>query len=140
MPKFSLIAAIAITWVLIAHGESVAQTAPLAGSAGAGSAAVSGVPNGPGSAGGVNNSVNDPSGVGNAGKITTPPPGAAVAPVPPTAPQRAGAIVPRSGLVPSRRSRGGRFARNASPREAEIRMKENDRLLNRSLKSICRGC
>ena len=38
-------------------------------------AGVSGIPRGPGSAGGLNNSVNDPSGIGNAARI----PGAATA-------------------------------------------------------------
>jgi hypothetical protein len=42
---------------------------PPAGSAGAGTTGVSGVPAGPGNAGGNNNSVNDPSGVGNAAKV-----------------------------------------------------------------------
>jgi hypothetical protein len=35
---------------------------------------VSGIPSGPGSVGGVNNSVNDPSGIGNASKVPPPPP------------------------------------------------------------------
>ena len=42
---------------------------PPAGSAGAGTTGVSGVPAGPENAGGNNNSVNDPSGVGNAAKV-----------------------------------------------------------------------
>ena len=45
---------------------------PSAGSAGAGTTGVSGVPAGPGSVGGNNNSINDPSGVGNAAKIAAP--------------------------------------------------------------------
>ncbi len=36
-------------------------------------AGVSGIPHGPGSAGGLNNSVNDPSGIGNAARIQPPP-------------------------------------------------------------------
>jgi hypothetical protein len=42
---------------------------PNAGSAGAGTSAVNGIPPGPGRPGGVNNSVADPSGIGNAGKV-----------------------------------------------------------------------
>jgi hypothetical protein len=45
---------------------------PNAGSAGAGTTGVSGIPAGPGSAGGTNNSVNDPSGIGNAAKVPPP--------------------------------------------------------------------
>lgn len=45
---------------------------PNAGSAGAGTAGVSGVPAGPANAGGPNNSVNDPSGIGNASKVPAP--------------------------------------------------------------------
>jgi hypothetical protein len=48
--------------------QTGAMGSPPAGSAGAGPAAVSGVPTGPGSAGGTNNSVYDPSGIGNAPK------------------------------------------------------------------------
>jgi len=39
----------------------------------AGDAGVSGIPQGPGSAGGLNNSVNDPSGIGNAARIQSHP-------------------------------------------------------------------
>jgi hypothetical protein len=53
----------------------------------AGDAGVSGIPHGPGSIGGVNNSVNDPSGIGNAARIQPPPsPKIAVPVVPSTAP------------------------------------------------------
>ena len=45
---------------------------PNAGSAGAGTTGVSGIPAGPGSVGGSNNSVNDPSGIGNAAKVPPP--------------------------------------------------------------------
>src|SRR5436305_11317772 len=37
-------------------------------------AGVSGIPRGPGSAGGLNNSANDPSGIGNAARIPAPAP------------------------------------------------------------------
>jgi hypothetical protein len=45
---------------------------PSAGSAGAGASAVNGIPPGPGRPGGVNNSVADPSGIGNAAKVPSP--------------------------------------------------------------------
>jgi hypothetical protein len=53
-----------------ASGSAVGT--PNAGSAGAGTTGVSGVPAGPANAGGTNNSVNDPSGIGNASKVPAP--------------------------------------------------------------------
>jgi hypothetical protein len=47
-------------------------TTPSAGSAGAGTTGVSGIPAGPGSVGGNNNSINDPSGIGNASRVPAP--------------------------------------------------------------------
>jgi hypothetical protein len=81
MQKIPRIAALAIIAVLSTPLSSVAQgTAtsgspagtPNAGSAGAGTTGVSGIPPGPGSVGGNNNSINDPSGIGNASKIPPP--------------------------------------------------------------------
>ena len=54
-------------------GTSNAAGTPNAGSTGAGSAAISGVPSGPANFGGINNSLNDPSGTGNAAKSPNPP-------------------------------------------------------------------
>jgi hypothetical protein len=54
-------------------GSASPAGSPNAGSAGAGTAGFSGVPSGPANAGGLNNSVNDPSGVGNAVKVPTAP-------------------------------------------------------------------
>jgi hypothetical protein len=45
---------------------------PNAGTAGAGTSAVNGIPQGPASGGGANNSLNDPSGIGNAAKVPAP--------------------------------------------------------------------
>lgn len=104
-------------------------------------AGVSGIPRGPGNAGGLNNSLNDPSGAGNAAKVAPPaapslnrtaiPSGFPSATVR-TAPVSAGAVHPR----------GRRAARHQrlSGRAREAAIRENDQLLNRKLKSICRGC
>src|SRR6202011_6406640 len=62
---------------LMAPIESLAQRA--------GDAGVSGIPHGPGSIGGVNNSANDPSGIGNAAKIRPPPSPSIAVPVVPSA-------------------------------------------------------
>src|SRR6202795_466069 len=43
----------------------------LAGSAGTGNVPISGIPRGPGNAGGINNATVDPSGIGNAARMTT---------------------------------------------------------------------
>ena len=82
MPKVSMIAVFVAVAALSAPVGALAQGAaagspigtPNAGSAGAGMTGVSGIPAGPGSVGGTNNSINDPSGIGNASKVTAPPP------------------------------------------------------------------
>jgi hypothetical protein len=67
--------AIAILAVLAAAPTaSFAQFARSAGSAAAGNVPISGIAPGPGNAGGMNNVVVDPSGVGNASRIAAPPP------------------------------------------------------------------
>jgi hypothetical protein len=81
MQKIPDIVALAVIGVLMAPASSFAQGAatsgspaatPNAGSAGAGSSGVSGIPPGPGSVGGNNNSIADPSGVGNASRVPPP--------------------------------------------------------------------
>jgi hypothetical protein len=79
MPTIPKIGAFVIIAVLIAPASSFAQATtaspaspaatPNAGSAGAGTTGVSGIPPGPGSVGGNNNSINDPSGIGNASRV-----------------------------------------------------------------------
>jgi hypothetical protein len=125
--------ALAFVASLMAPIKSLAQRA--------GDAGVSGIPHGPGSIGGVNNSANDPSGIGNAAKIQPPPsPSIAVPVVPSTAPMVSGRPSPRS--MPIVR-RGNRSTATLSSREfrrssghAAIRANNP---LDRKL-SICRGC
>ena len=125
--------ALAFVASLMAPIESLAQRA--------GDAGVSGIPHGPGSIGGVNNSANDPSGIGNAAKIQPLPSPSIAAPVVPSA-------APMVSSRPSLRSmpivrRGNRRTATLSSRElrrssarAAIRANEP---LDRKL-SICRGC
>src|SRR5258706_12190983 len=81
--------ALALAASLVAPMKSLAQIA--------GDAGVSGIPHGPGSAGGLNNSVNDPSGIGNAARIQSPPPPSMAVPLgPPTAPTGSNPPSPRS--------------------------------------------
>jgi hypothetical protein len=104
-------------------------------------AGVSGIPRGPGSAGGLNNSVNDPSGIGNAARIPAPPPPSMAVPVAPSAAPsvssrlsgRPAPIVRRATRQEARASR--RELRRSSARGSRAREKLLD-----SKFSICRGC
>jgi hypothetical protein len=100
-------------------------------------AGVSGIPKGPGSAGGLNNSVNDPSGIGNAGRIQPPPPPSLAVPVVPSAPTVSSRLSPRSAPVVNRRTASSRRDFRRSSSHAAIRVR--DKPLDRKL-SICRGC
>ena len=103
-------------------------------------AGVSGIPRGPGSAGGLNNSVNDPSGIGNAGRIPAPPPPSMAVPVVPSAAppvssrlsSRSAPIVRRATRQEARASR--RELRRSSARASRSREKLDSKF------SICRGC
>ena len=105
-------------------------------------AGVSGIPHGPGSIGGVNNSVNDPSGIGNAAKIAPPPSPNITAPVVPNAaPVVSSRLSPRSTPIVRRV-----YGRTASLSRRELRrssarsvIRTQDRLLDQKM-SICRGC
>ena len=76
--------AFAIFLVLAAPAASFAQYARGAGSAGTGNVSISGIPQGPANAGGMNNVTVDPSGIGNASRMA-PLPQPHIAP--PTIPQ-----------------------------------------------------
>src|SRR4051794_16620602 len=77
-------------------------------------AGVSGIPHGPGSAGGLNNSVNDPSGIGNAAKLPPPPqPTIAVPAIPSAAPLAASRVAPAA--TPAKR---------IAPRTAHVSRRE----------------
>ena len=104
-------------------------------------AGVSGIAPGPGNVNGLNGSVRDPSGVGNANRMP-PLPAQATVPAVPSA-----ASVPNTTTYrgsPSRRAvrtTRARFAKSRYGRAAvNAAVKENDRLLDRKLTSICRGC
>ena len=119
---------------LAISSPSSAQNPP-AGSFGAGTAGVNGIPIGPGAGTGLNNSVNDPSGFGNAARMPSLPPQATVPQVPSSAVNRGASV--RAPAVT-----------RISPRElAELRgprakavARDRKRLLDKDLTSICRGC
>jgi hypothetical protein len=104
-------------------------------------AGVSGI-HGPGTAGGLNNSINDPSGVGNAARIQPPPPPNITAPVVPSAaPMVSSRLPPGSAPIVARVNRRTATLshlefRRSSPHAA---IRARDKLLDRKL-SICRGC
>jgi hypothetical protein len=105
-------------------------------------AGVSGIPHGPGSIGGVNNSINDPSGIGNAAKVPPPPAPHIAAPVVPNAaPVFSSRLSSRS--APTVRRVYGRTA-SLSRREfrrtsARAAIRTQDKLLDQKM-SICKGC
>jgi hypothetical protein len=123
-----------------AQGGAVGSSPP-AGSAGAGAAAVSGVPIGPGSAGGTNNSVYDPSGVGNAPKALQPPSSTSSSTTitsPAALPPVANRALPRPSLAATPRVRRATSTSRRAATNAVI--SAQDKLLDRKLTSICRGC
>jgi hypothetical protein len=127
MPGRSAFFALALATGLTASVASFAQDA-----------GVSGIPHGPGSAGGLNNSVNDPSGIGNAARIPPPPqPSISVPPIPSASPmvstRVAPALTPRVKRInPRAEMPSRREIRRASARA-------RDQPLDGKF-SICRGC
>jgi hypothetical protein len=102
-------------------------------------AGVSGIPPGPANARGLNGSISDPSGIGNAAKVPAiPPPAIRPVPVPTLFPPAAYRTFPVQRAVKMGRTR---FATSRSRRSAaRAAVREQDRLLDRKITSICRGC
>ncbi|WP_315706967.1 MULTISPECIES: hypothetical protein [unclassified Bradyrhizobium] len=126
----------------VLHRASLAGLAAsflLCGPAHAQDSGTSGIPLGPANINGLNGSVRDPSGIGNAARIPPlPQPNLAPVPVPSVAPLNSTQPVysPRLGYA--------RQWRHLSKRQrAKLErqtVKENDRLLRYGVPSICRGC
>jgi hypothetical protein len=74
MPNTTVKIAFAFFVVLATSAASFAQFARSAGSAATGNVPISGIAPGPANAGGMNNVVVDPSGVGNASRVAPLPP------------------------------------------------------------------
>ena len=109
-------------------------------------AGVSGIPPGPANARGLNGSISNPSGNSNASSVqpmpSVPPPASpAMAPV---VPSSVSPPVANGGLPVVRRPIRTRRTRFAAPRlrgaAARAAVSEQDRLIDRKLTSICRGC
>jgi len=102
-------------------------------------AGVSGIPPGPANARGLNGSVNDPSGIGNAARVPAIPPPAISPVMPPTlsVPSAGYRTFPVQRAVKIRRTR---FAAARSRRAAKATVREQDKLLDGKVPTICRGC
>jgi len=127
----STVLTLALAACLAAPVQSLAQDA-----------GVSGIPRGPGSAGGLNNSVNDPSGIGNAGRIQSPPPPSMAVPsVPTMAPAVSNRLSPRSTPRVTRVDRPTTTESRSKARRSSTRAstRSRDRQIDSTL-SICRGC
>jgi hypothetical protein len=103
-------------------------------------AGVSGIPRGPGSAGGLNNSVNDPSGIGNAARSPAPPPPSMAVPVVPSAaPSVSSRVFSRSAPVVRRTARQEARVSRRDRRSSARGSRAREKLLDSKF-SICRGC
>jgi hypothetical protein len=131
------------------HGGGVGGFARAAGSAGTGNVPISGVPRGPGNAGGLNNTTIDPSGVAKPTGIARLPQPNIVVSMPPGGMQNP--VAPPSmnlnqQALPQVMDGGGRQPRaDQVPSENNL-MNPNDPInrenaaLDRMMNGICRGC
>lgn len=128
-PRLALLT-VGILFLLAGSGRSPAQDA-----------GVSGIPPGPANARGLNGSVSDPSGIGNAAKV---PPLRQPNLTPVPVPSLSSPAVTRTGPVPAIvKIRRTRFARsNSAAARAAVRAhdKQQDKQSDHKVISICRGC
>ena len=111
-------------------------------------AGVSGIPPGPGNVNGLNGSIRDPSGIGNAAKVPALPQPTIAPAVPPTLAPSAGyrSFSPSAGYRPVhvRRTVKGKRTRFATTRSrrsaAKAHVSDEDKQIDRKIMSICRGC
>jgi hypothetical protein len=131
--------AVTVVGVLAAPARSPAQDA-----------GVSGIPPGPANARGLNGSLNDPSGIGNAARVPAiPPPATSPAISPTVSPSTSFRTSPvsraerikrtRSATVKSRRGTKETVRERDDTRD-KAAVGERDKLLDRKILSICRGC
>ena len=130
------------------HGGGHGGFARAAGSAGTGNVPISGIPRGPGNAGGINNATVDPSGIGNAARMSTLPQPHIAAPTQP-GDSRNPVALPSMNVEPQALGEvsGGHSQPRADqvPSESHL-MNPNDPInrenatLDRMINGICRGC
>ena len=102
---------------------------------GAGTAGVSGVPSGPANAGGLNNSINDPSGAGNRGKVVSQPPAGTNS----LGTANSSGSSMTTGSAGSRAAGGGTAATGPQT-SGDVAVDKEDKAIDKKIKSICRGC
>src|SRR5258708_15344408 len=120
--------AVAVLGLLAAPARSPAQDA-----------GVSGIPPGPANARGLNGSVNDPSGIGNAARVPAIPSPTITPVMPPTVSPPVAYRAPLvQRAVKIRRTRFAASRVRAAAARAAVR--GQDRLLGGGVPSICRGC
>ena len=126
--KWLILLTVAVLSILASPGRSTAQDA-----------GVSGIPPGPANARGLNGSINDPSGIGNAAKVAPlRPPDLRPVPVP----RVSSPVVTRSApVLATVKIRRTRSATSESKRAAgSAAVGAQDKQLDRKMISICRGC
>jgi hypothetical protein len=99
---------------------------------------VSGVPSGPANAGGLNNSLHDPSGAGNASK-TVIPPGTNSAGTANSSGSASARSESTTGAASTRLPAGGTSVTGPSG-TGDAAVDAQDRTVHRKIKSICKGC
>ncbi len=131
----SALLTLAVLCLLAAPGRSQAQDA-----------GVSGIPPGPGNVRGLNGSVNDPSGIGNATRVPALPSPTITPVTPPGVSSTGGGYrpAPMQRAVKLRRPRYAalRYRRGAHRAAVtdQAAVREYDKLIDRKVLSICRGC
>ena len=127
-----------------AGGSSAGSTSgsaagsPSAGSAGAGSQGISGVPPGPAAPGGLRNSSEDPSGAGNASRQASPQtPGTNSSG---TAQSAGSGVNTGNGVTTGSARSGSRTDITGPQRSGDAAIGEENKEVDRKIKSICRGC
>src|SRR3979409_1990917 len=155
MPNTTVKIAFALSLVLAApaasfprHGVAAACARP-AGSAATGNVPISGIARGPANAGGMNNVVVDPSGIGNASRMGTLPQSNIAAPTLPGGslnPAAPPSMNLNQQALPEALGGGGRQPRADQVPSEQSLMDPNDPInrenaaLDRMINGICRGC
>jgi hypothetical protein len=124
----SVVLAVAFLFAVLSGPPALAQDA-----------GVSGIPPGPGNVNGLNGSIRDPSGIGNAARLPAlPQPNLNPVPIPEGVPLTSTqpAYVPSARYVEQWRY----LPKRERQRLERAQVKENDRLLSHGAVSICRGC
>jgi hypothetical protein len=132
----AIFVSIAVSCLLASPARSPAQDA-----------GVSGIPPGPGNVNGLNNSIRDPSGIGNAARIPALPQPTITPVTPPTLAPSAGyrsfsppASYRRIHVERATKTSRARHAKKSHRSAAKTHVTDEDKRIDRGVVSICRGC